>query len=262
MVGRSHGRSVGQLVGRSIGRSVEHPPHAFRRASQHSGVGDRGDTSSIATSRLVDAPSRARRATAREDDDDGRRRTDADERTARRLSTTPLDDDAKARSTVARVRFSLMIHFALLFSKQGKIRLSKYYVVTSQKDRKRIERDVVNAILPRHVKSCNVVEYKDLKLVYRKYASLYFCLAVDRGANELATLEQIQHYVEILDKYFGNVCELDLVFNFHKAHYVLDEVFIAGHLQETSKKLIARLVGEHDALVESAKFGGLAGEDS
>ena len=155
-----------------------------------------------------------------------------------------------------------MIHFALLFSKQGKIRLSKYYVVTSQKDRKRIERDAVNAIIPRPAKACNVVEYKDMKLIYRKYASLYFCLAVDREANELATLEQIQHYVEILDKYFGNVCELDLVFNFHKAHYVLDEVFIAGHLQETSKKLIARLVGEHDALVESAKFGGLAGEDS
>jgi AP-1 complex subunit sigma 1/2 len=148
-----------------------------------------------------------------------------------------------------------MIHFALLFSKQGKIRLSKYYVVTSQKDRKRIERDAVNAIIPRPAKACNVVEYKDMKLIYRKYA-------VDREANELATLEQIQHYVEILDKYFGNVCELDLVFNFHKAHYVLDEVFIAGHLQETSKKLIARLVGEHDALVESAKFGGLAGEDS
>jgi AP-1 complex subunit sigma 1/2 len=155
-----------------------------------------------------------------------------------------------------------MIRYALLFSKQSKIRLSKYYVLTNQKERKRIERDVMSAIIPRAAKSCNVVEYKDVKLVYRKYASLYFCLAVDRDANELATLEMIQHYVEILDKYFGNVCELDLVFNFHKAHYVLDEVFIAGHLQETSKKLVARLVGEHDALVERVKLGGPASEDS
>ena len=155
-----------------------------------------------------------------------------------------------------------MIRYALLFSKQSKIRLSKYYVLTNQKTRKRIERDVMNAIIPRPAKSCNVVEYKDVKLVYRKYASLYFCLAVDRDANELVTLEMIQHYVEILDKYFGNVCELDLVFNFHKAHYVLDEVFIAGHLQETSKKLVARLVGEHDALVERVKLGAPASEDS
>lgn len=155
-----------------------------------------------------------------------------------------------------------MIRYALLFSKQSKIRLSKYYVLTSQKDRKRIEREVMHAILPRPSRACNVVEYKDAKLVYRRYASLYFCLAVDRDANELVALEMIQHYVEILDKYFGNVCELDLVFNFHKAHYVLDEVFIAGHLQETSKKLIAKLVGEHDALVERVKLGGPAAEDS
>ena len=179
-----------------------------------------------------------------------------------RARRVECDGARRASIAVSRNPRRAMIHFALLFSKQGKIRLSKYYVVTSQKDRKRIERDAVNAIIPRPAKACNVVEYKDMKLIYRKYASLYFCLAVDREANELATLEQIQHYVEILDKYFGNVCELDLVFNFHKAHYVLDEVFIAGHLQETSKKLIARLVGEHDALVESAKFGGLAGEDS
>jgi len=157
---------------------------------------------------------------------------------------------------------STMIRYALLFSKQSKIRLSKYYVLTSQKDRKRIEREVMHAILPRPARACNVVEYRDAKLVYRRYASLYFCLAVDRDANELAALEAIQHYVEILDKYFGNVCELDLVFNFHKAHYVLDEVFIAGHLQETSKKLIAKLVGEHDALVERVKLGGPAAEDS
>ena len=161
-----------------------------------------------------------------------------------------------------RSRVIAMIRYALLFSKQSKIRLSKYYVLTSQKDRKRIEREVMHAILPRPSRACNVVEYKDAKLVYRRYASLYFCLAVDRDANELAALEMIQHYVEILDKYFGNVCELDLVFNFHKAHYVLDEVFIAGHLQETSKKLIAKLVGEHDALVERVKLGGPAAEDS
>ena len=34
--------------------------------------------------------------------------------------------------------------------------------------------------------------------------------------NELAALEAIHLFVEILDHYFSNVCELDLVFNFHK----------------------------------------------
>ena len=28
---------------------------------------------------------------------------------------------------------------------------------------------------------------------------------------------EVHHFVECLDRYFGNVCELDLIFNFHKA---------------------------------------------
>jgi hypothetical protein len=43
---------------------------------------------------------------------------------------------------------------------------------------------------------------------------------------------------QVLDRYFGNVCELDLIFNFHKAYYILDELLIAGEQQETSKKAV------------------------
>ena len=53
-------------------------------------------------------------------------------------------------------------------------------------------------------------------MVYRRYASLFFLVGVDDDENELATLEFIHALVETLDKYFGNVCELDLIFNFHK----------------------------------------------
>jgi hypothetical protein len=48
------------------------------------------------------------------------------------------------------------------------------------------------------------------------YASLYFVAGIARGDNELLTLEIIHQYVEVLDRYFGNVCELDIIFNFHK----------------------------------------------
>jgi len=30
--------------------------------------------------------------------------------------------------------------------------------------------------------------------------------------------------VETLDRHFGNVCELDLMFHLEKAHYILDEM--------------------------------------
>ena len=54
------------------------------------------------------------------------------------------------------------------------------------------------------------------------------------------------------------VCELDLIFNFHKAYYILDEVLIAGELQETSKKLIARIVAEQDQIADSEDKEGMS----
>ncbi len=146
-----------------------------------------------------------------------------------------------------------MIHFALLFSKQGKIRLSKYYEPYSQASRLKLQRDVMNLVIPRPSRLCNVVDYKTYKLVYKRYASLYFVFAVDADDNALLALEKIQRFVEILDGYFGNVCELDLIYQFTKAYYVLDEVFVAGEMQESSKRLVARLVNEQDALVEQMK---------
>lgn len=55
---------------------------------------------------------------------------------------------------------------------------------------------------------------------------------------------------QVLDRYFGNVCELDLIFNFHKAYYILDELLIAGEQQETSKKAVLKLITEQDAVCE------------
>lgn len=107
-----------------------------------------------------------------------------------------------------------------------------------------------------------------MKLVYKRYASLYFCVCVDVTDNELYVLEVIHHFVEVLDKYFGNVCELDLIFNFHKAYYILDETLISGQatpltpsdfmsigeLQEPSKKSINRVVEAGDRQIEQDKI--------
>jgi hypothetical protein len=41
-------------------------------------------------------------------------------------------------------------------------------------------------------------------------------VCVDANDNELSYLEAIHFFVEVLDAFFGNVCELDLVFNFYK----------------------------------------------
>ncbi|XP_020243571.1 AP-1 complex subunit sigma-1-like [Asparagus officinalis] len=151
------------------------------------------------------------------------------------------------------VIFLFQIHFVLLISRQGKVRLTKWYSPYAQKERSKVIRELSGVILTRGPKLCNFVEWRGYKVVYRRYASLYFCMCIDANDNELEMLEIIHHFVEILDRYFGSVCELDLIFNFHKAYYILDEILIAGELQESSKKTVARLIAAQDSLVETAK---------
>ena len=50
-----------------------------------------------------------------------------------------------------------------------------------------------------------ILSSKDTKVVYRRYASLFFVTGIGAADNELITLEIIHRYVELLDKYFGNV---------------------------------------------------------
>jgi AP-2 complex subunit sigma-1 len=78
-------------------------------------------------------------------------------------------------------------------------------------------------IAPRDQKhQSNFVEFRNMsKIVYRRYAGLFFCACVDTNDNELAYLEAIHFFVEVLDAFFGNVCELDLVFNFYKVSEAL-----------------------------------------
>lgn len=67
-----------------------------------------------------------------------------------------------------------------------------------------------------HFNRVVVLQFKTNKVIYRRYAGLFFSMCVDVTDNELAYLESVHLFVEILDHYFSNVCELDLVFNFHK----------------------------------------------
>ena len=74
-------------------------------------------------------------------------------------------------------------------------------------------------------------------MIYRRYASLYFIIGIDidDDINELALLEFIHNMVETLDKYFENVCELDIMFNIEKAHFIIDEMVMSGYIVETNK---------------------------
>ena len=106
-----------------------------------------------------------------------------------------------------------MIQFFLLQNRQGKTRLTKWYI-TPPDDAERIkqEKEIHRVVSIRSRSHTNFVEFKNYKLVYRRYAGLYFTFGVDLNDNVLLLMETIHHFVELLDEYFANVCEVSCYF--------------------------------------------------
>uniref|UniRef100_A0A915CMJ0 AP complex mu/sigma subunit domain-containing protein n=1 Tax=Ditylenchus dipsaci TaxID=166011 RepID=A0A915CMJ0_9BILA len=67
--------------------------------------------------------------------------------------------------------------------------LQKWYVAYLDKLKKKITRELITTILSRKPKMCAFLEYKDMKVVYKRYASLYFCCAIEETDNELLCLK-------------------------------------------------------------------------
>ncbi|XP_062325271.1 AP-4 complex subunit sigma-1 [Osmerus eperlanus] len=105
-----------------------------------------------------------------------------------------------------------MIKFLLMVNKQGQTRLSKYYEAVEVVKRAPLEADVVKGCLSRKKEECSFVEYKDFKLVYRQYAALFIVVGISGSENELSIYELVHNFVEVLDKYFSRVSELDVSF--------------------------------------------------
>ena len=130
-----------------------------------------------------------------------------------------------------------MIQFILMVNKQGQTRLSKYYNSFSVQERITLEGELIRKCLSRTENQCSFLEHRQYKVIYRRYASLYFIIGIDidEDINELSLLEFIHNMVETLDKYFENVCELDIMFNIEKAHFIIDEMVMSGYIVETNK---------------------------
>ena len=61
------------------------------------------------------------------------------------------------------------MQFLLLFSRQGKLRLQKWYITSSDRAKKKITRELITTILSRKPKMCSFIEWRDMKIVYKRY---------------------------------------------------------------------------------------------
>lgn len=136
-----------------------------------------------------------------------------------------------------------MIKFVLMVNQQGQTRLSRYYEPVDLSRKAALEAEAVRCCLSRKKDQCSFVEYKDFKLVYRQYAALFIVVGVTDSENELSIYELIHNFVEVLDKYFSRVSELDIMFSLDSVHIILDEMIQNGHIIETNKtRILAPLI--------------------
>ncbi|KAF8587282.1 Adaptor protein complex sigma subunit [Ramaria rubella] len=147
-----------------------------------------------------------------------------------------------------------MIHSVLIFNNAGLPRLTKFYSPL-QVSTQQLVRKIFSLVSTRPAGLCNFLDAPDLtellgnkedgkevRVVYRNYATLYFVFVVDGAESELGVLDLIQVFVESLDRAFENVCELDLVFHFDEVHHILGEVVQGGLVLETNVEEIASAI--------------------
>jgi len=135
----------------------------------------------------------------------------------------------------------MAIKFVLMVNKQGQTRMASYFEWLPYQERVALEAEIIRRCLSRTELQCSFIEYRGYKVIYRRYASLFFVVGVDGDeVNELSVLEFIHSLVETMDKYFDSVCELDIMFHIEKAHYIVDEMVANGAIVENNKANILK----------------------
>eukprot|EP00904_Undaria_pinnatifida_P005927 jgi/Undpi1/2464/HiC_scaffold_13.g05844.m1 len=130
-----------------------------------------------------------------------------------------------------------------MVNKMGQTRVSSYYDWMPIPERVALEAEVVRRCFSRSELQCSFFEFRGYKIIYRRYASLFFIVGVgvDKDdENELGVLEFIHCLVETLDKYFQSVCELDIMFNLEKTHFILDEMVLNGYICEGNRENVLK----------------------
>lgn len=135
--------------------------------------------------------------------------------------------------------------------------MASYFEWFPFQERVALEAEIIRRCLSRTELQCSFIEYRGYKVIYRRYASLFFVVGVDgEEENELSILEFIHSLVETMDKYFDSVCELDIMFHIEKAHYIVDEMVSNGAIVENNKANILKplLLMDKSASAEESIF--------
>ncbi|KAI3641083.1 hypothetical protein MIR68_000887 [Amoeboaphelidium protococcarum] len=166
-----------------------------------------------------------------------------------------------------------MIESLSIVNNKGQIRFTQSF----QSDEKSLSQKAVDAltlfqlIKDRPRSNANCIRHPESDdsfpryVVYRSYATLYFIVVISDAESELATLDLIQVnvilvfplsssqtlrgqvIVESFDKYFGKVCELDLIFNPVMIQSIVQKIIMGGFVIETNPLVVVDQLRKDEA---------------
>lgn len=159
---------------------------------------------------------------------------------------------------IARIQ---MIKAVIVVNTSGKVRLCQFYEKQNMSIdmQQRLIKLLHTTIASRGDTLCHFLDgfgewpSPDTRVVYRRYATLCIIFITDSTESCLAILDLIQVFVEVLDRIFKNVCELDFMFHSEKIHRALMEIVTGGMVLEMSKDAIVRNLTEMDRMASDSE---------
>ena len=138
-----------------------------------------------------------------------------------------------------------MIKFFIIANRHGQIRLAQYYSERpSLEERQQLENEVIRQCISRNDNMSFTFDLQIIKIVYKRYNSIYCIAGIDNDSNELEILSFFDFYFSVLNEFYGEINESSIIYNEAQSYAALNEIILDGEIVEVSKAQILKTLNE------------------
>ncbi|EZG68105.1 clathrin adaptor complex small chain [Gregarina niphandrodes] len=135
------------------------------------------------------------------------------------------------------------IEYIFIFSTQTPDLVQRYgrwWIPETERDRKR----VLDALMKRPKKTPILTLYRQRKIAVRCYGDLLFAVGIDSPEYESMAFELIHLIISVLNDYYGNVTESDIIHRPDIIVHLMEYMICSGILVQPGKASLVKLLKE------------------